>query len=234
MITPTQQHERGFSLIEILFAMVILAVLLVLGLSAFNAVRERALKAQSMSNLRQIGLALNLYLSNNNGMLMPRAGNKDLPNREKYWTAILFNQGYLTDKRVFFDPRFPPYSADCSQYAKRFEDSIQDSYGMRDWVKPGQTVSAANLQAPKPISIIGKPAEFFIVADSIWMSWGTQGYGLNPVDPNQRVRLDNRGTAGTLFLDGHVAEMPGNYFETLGQTQGKFSNNTDYYVWHPE
>lgn len=234
MITPTQQHERGFSLIEILFTMVILTVLLVLGLSTFNAVRWRALKAQSMSNLRQIGVALNLYLAENNNVLMPRAGVSSKPNRERYWTAILFNQGYLTDKRVFFDPRFPPYSADRSQYAKRFEDSIQDSYGMRDWVKPNQTVSAANLQAPKPISIIGKPAEFFIVADSIWMSWGTQGYGLNPTDHNQRVRLDDRGKAAALFLDGHVEEMPGSYFENLGQTQGEFSNNMGYYVWRPE
>ena len=57
--------KKGFTLIELLVVMVIIALLVGLLLPALGRAREEARKTQCRSNLRQIGLALNMYTTDN-------------------------------------------------------------------------------------------------------------------------------------------------------------------------
>jgi len=57
----------GFSLIEILVAVVILAILVAVGLPAISLAFSRGERAQAISAMRSIGLAMNLYSSDNSG-----------------------------------------------------------------------------------------------------------------------------------------------------------------------
>ena len=57
--------RRGFTLIELLVVMVIIALLVGLLLPALGRAREEARKTQCRSNLRQIGLAINIYCNDN-------------------------------------------------------------------------------------------------------------------------------------------------------------------------
>ena len=59
--------RRGFTLIELLVVMVIIALLVGLLLPALGRAREEARKTQCRSNLRQIGLAMNIYANDNKG-----------------------------------------------------------------------------------------------------------------------------------------------------------------------
>jgi prepilin-type N-terminal cleavage/methylation domain-containing protein len=62
-------RRLGFSLIEVVVVIAILAVLVGLLLAGIQRVRESALKAESMNNLRQIGIALHTYGSAQDGKL---------------------------------------------------------------------------------------------------------------------------------------------------------------------
>lgn len=62
--------KNSFTLIELLVTIAIIGILAAMLLPALNSSRERAKQIACIGNLKQIGLALNMYLSDNN-FIMP-------------------------------------------------------------------------------------------------------------------------------------------------------------------
>ncbi|MGC1480575.1 MAG: prepilin-type N-terminal cleavage/methylation domain-containing protein [Chthoniobacterales bacterium] len=63
-------REGGVTLIELLVAVAIVAILAAIAVPGFSAMRARAESAECLSNLRQLGIALNGYLGEND-LVMP-------------------------------------------------------------------------------------------------------------------------------------------------------------------
>jgi prepilin-type N-terminal cleavage/methylation domain-containing protein/prepilin-type processing-associated H-X9-DG protein len=66
---PRRRISGGFTLIELLTVIAIIGILAAILIPVVGRVRESARSAQCVSNMRQIGLAVNLYVTDNNGFL---------------------------------------------------------------------------------------------------------------------------------------------------------------------
>jgi len=69
-------RARGFSLMELLVAMCIIAALCGLLLPVLTSARERGKRSSCISNLRQIGCALHMYADDYDGLIYPAMYNE--------------------------------------------------------------------------------------------------------------------------------------------------------------
>ena len=136
------EGKRGFTLIELLVVIAIIAVVASLLLPSLARARSKANQVSCLSNLRQIGLAFSLYLSENNDRFADR---RDLKTALGYkpwstwppsdprggWAPTVVNR-YLTFDKIWFCPNFtsPPLHdlPQCTQPSRPGESSSLVSY----------------------------------------------------------------------------------------------------------
>ena len=93
--------KRSFTLIELLVVIATITILVAIGLPVFSGVLERAKATKDLSNLRQIGVATQTYMNDNNGALFSTTSS---------WMSQLYNADnpatskYLSSWNIFVSP----------------------------------------------------------------------------------------------------------------------------------
>lgn len=239
------RKQHAFTLIELLVVIAIIAILAAILFPVFSQARESARKTQCISNMRQIGLAVNMYISDYDEKFFIQPWPGGCPTNEtgyfqhdpnqprQHWATLLFP--YIKNAGIF----------DCPSYEGEW---YYASYALWEcgrgsnspWIVPkveyGLNQIIINRQSLTPVSLaqIEQPASVALVMDNNYI-YSEYTCLRGPADPNafmKYVPFDRewpwvqgvvRHQEGLVFtyIDGHAkwarrAQRSAPYFEWRG------------------
>jgi prepilin-type processing-associated H-X9-DG protein len=155
------KYSRAFTLMEILVVGAIIIILAALAVPAFTRALENGKATKDLNNLRQIGMAIQTYLNDNDQALPASA---TWPGTSM--TPMLY-QKYIATRRVFQSPfdRRTPVESDTAPVSYGINHNIYFKLGTNPNVLKIVSPSSTFLMAPNYPNAPGDPANI--------ASWGT-------------------------------------------------------------
>lgn len=203
-----KNFSRGYTLIEMLVVIAIIAALASLAVPLYSKIQERAKAAQDMSNLRQIGLAAQMYFNDNDNVIFSTSDT---------WMNQLHPK-YLPAWKIFqspFDKRAASETGDATtpvSYGINGNANIGGSGIVGTASEKVTNPSAFILFAPTQTSVAtvtfsGSPAQG-APGVKVWKDTSTPGGTATGGTHNARKHIN------ALFLDSHSESMPWTRFKT--------------------
>jgi prepilin-type N-terminal cleavage/methylation domain-containing protein len=236
VVKPTSRAAkpgRGFSLTEILVVIVIIAVLAAIAVLATGKFRQSGFKAQSASNLRQIGTLFQMYASDNSGMIpaVSSGENKTSPDwveADPWWSQVLtpyvrsdkpFPRRWEIDD-LFADPYLRALVGKNNTPGWRGGFSMNSRLGLARGDSSGEW--GASQSRAKRLRQSALPPDAVLVTSGFYEGFSSSNEGevakenfaignSRPVAHNKRIGCNKQGEKGQtalyLLLDGSAREL---------------------------
>jgi len=211
MVVVGRIGRRGFSLIELLVVISILALLVSIILPSFRSARRQAKMTVCATNLKQIGVAMGEYLASHGdrfpfASMFPSMGALPLEGDEPVYIADVLAAELKNELDVFECPDDRPgkYLRDMPNTGKSYFQSERSSFEYRIMIGPprgGRTFEDMRLPG-KTIDEISRLIELVVEQpaspSAIWYFRDWNGFHA------QKGKSQSR---NYLHLDGHVADF---------------------------
>jgi prepilin-type N-terminal cleavage/methylation domain-containing protein/prepilin-type processing-associated H-X9-DG protein len=180
-------RKNGFTLIELLVVISIIGILVALGFSGASSAIRKSQMTECLSNMRQIGTAIQLFVGENDGRLLGTSHGVS-------WTNSLTN--YLGTNFIGRCPSHPKHRA-------------RVTYGWNDCLATnGQGMSVFSCRTPSSTLVVAELATNQSTEHFHFV--GVRG-GPTRITANQfkaEVNAEaHRKSANYLFVDGHVENL---------------------------
>ncbi len=188
------QKPHGFTLLELLVTVALLAIVIALTFSVMGNMRERSLAFRCMKNMQQLFIAAQAYASDN-GNHYPASGGNVAQGFPPYWCQEL--KSYLQQEPAAnpVSPGGPVYR--CPAVKERI---LLTSYAVtiEGWSWDGYKKRNRNT--------IANPASTVILGESKVLSGGS---AFSAAQWYYRDRIEHRhqGRSNFLFADGHIEQL---------------------------